>query len=863
MTRAASTRLVLPLLAAVLAAARADAQTFGPGQTIVGGQVNGPANVSAPDLDGDGDADVLCPMSGNQRVVWYENLDGLGSLGAQKIITTDVNLPTSASAADLDGDGDLDVLSTNYNWHEVVWYENTDGLGSFGPKRFVAVGTFWPSDSIAADLDGDGDLDVVSASDLGDEILWFENTDGLGTFGAARTITNANTFSSLFAADVDGDGDQDLLATGSNAVVWFENADGLGAFGEPQLIADVLAGFHVRAADLDGDGDQDALTASWADDTVAWYENTDGLGAFGPKLVIDGQADSAASVFAADVDGDGDRDVLSAARNDHTVSWYRNIDGPSIFSTGIPIATGFVRANSVVAVDLDADGDRDVVATAQDDGIATHENLNGLGIFGPGTNVVAALPEAVDAADFDGDGDLDPLSASIGDGKIAWYENRLNTGGPFGNTAISIPSYGVFSAAAADVDGDGDPDVLAVSGGLDWYENTDGLASFGASQAISTQAAFNRTAVSADLDGDGDLDVLSGATVLVAFAASPQIEWYENVDGFGSFGPQQIVTTDLAGASMVSAADLSGDGEQDVLAALLTDGEVVWYENAGSAASFTTEKVITTALFGPTDALAADLDGDGDADVMASSQSDDTIAWHENTDGLGTFGAQQVVTTAVDFPDSIVATDLGGDGDLDLLFTAFVGDTVGWFENTDGLGAFGPENVVSTQFDGPTSAVAADLDGDGDEDLLSSSYFDSTIGWFENTACPTVAPAAEVVRLGSPPNPAALLPGVSGPPVLGTTWDPIIDHTGFVPGATLDVLVVSGAAVNVPLAFGTLLCDVAGSPIFVTATPGASFSLPLPFQCPLVGASACSQGASASPTEIRLTNALDLTLGTF
>ena len=68
----------------------------------------------------------------------------------------------------------------------------------------------------------------------------------------------------------------------------------------------------MYAADLDGDGDLDVLSASSDDDKIAWYEN-DGTGQFGPQQVITTQADGANSVYAGDFDGDGDLDVLSAS----------------------------------------------------------------------------------------------------------------------------------------------------------------------------------------------------------------------------------------------------------------------------------------------------------------------------------------------------------------------------------------------------------------------------------------------------------------------------------------------------------------------------------------------------------------------
>ena len=79
--------------------------------------------------------------------------------------------------------------------------------------------------------------------------------------------------------------------------------------------------------DLDGDGDVDVLSASYYDDTIAWYENLDGSGGSWSYHEIYTAADGAHSVFGIDLDGDGDIDVLSASANDDTIAWYENLDG--------------------------------------------------------------------------------------------------------------------------------------------------------------------------------------------------------------------------------------------------------------------------------------------------------------------------------------------------------------------------------------------------------------------------------------------------------------------------------------------------------------------------------------------------------
>ena len=131
--------------------------------------------------------------------------------------------------------------------------------------------------------------------------------------------------------------------------------------------------------------------------------------------------------------------------------------------------------------------------------------------------------------------------------------------------------------------------------------------------------------------------------------------------------------------------------------------------------------------------------------------------------------------------------------------------------------------------------------------------------------CSMVA-ASETVRLGSPANPNALLPGQTSGPITGSTWDPVIDHSSFYTDATVDFLAVNadGVPVNAPLALGTLLCNVPGPDFIFIAPAGTGFSVVIPAGCDLVGRSVCSQGGSLGGSQgIRLANALDLVIGNF
>src|SRR5690606_34511707 len=121
---------------------------------------------------------------------WHENFDGLGHFGIQKVIESNADQANIVYAADLDNDGDMDVLSGSEADDIVAWYENTDGEGTFSEKKIINNDVGFIKSLDVNDMDGDGDMDVLSASSWDDEIIWFENLDGLGNFGPKNIISD-------------------------------------------------------------------------------------------------------------------------------------------------------------------------------------------------------------------------------------------------------------------------------------------------------------------------------------------------------------------------------------------------------------------------------------------------------------------------------------------------------------------------------------------------------------------------------------------------------------------------------------------------------------------------------------------------
>lgn len=696
--------------------------------------------VISADLDGDGDQDLV--INGNDIVGWYENTDGHGKFAVLKVITSEIDESPALHAADLDGDGDMDILFSDSGNNILAWVENIDGLGNFGPIRIIATGI--PAAIYTADLDGDGDLDVLSAG--GAKIAWYENLDGFGNFGPQQVLTYiASSANSVSSADLDGDGDMDIISgSGGLYVAWFENTTGQGDFGLPQSITDRFT-TKVYPADIDGDGDMDIVSITWTpingvNETV-WFENTDGLGTFGPKQAISNPAASK-SAFPTDIDGDGDLDVLISITYPALtgmVVWHENTDGLGTFGPEQIITTlNNTYIGNVFASDLDGDGDNDAFSINSGNfSLAWYENTDGLGDFGDRNIVSARVSDAyiVCAADIDGDSDIDVLSASYGDDKLAWYENADGQGDFRFAHNITSDLISAISVHTGDIDGDGDIDVLGCSyiayfGKIGWYENTDGLGQFSSIRAISINSGDDHpTSVYAvDIDGDNDLDVIASFS-----SFNGKIIWYENLNGLGNFGGPNTISLDVEGAGGVFASDIDGDGDMDVLSASFYDDKVAWYENTDGLGNFSAQKIISSNANGASSVYAADLDNDGDMDVMAALFVADDIVWYENTDGLGTFGSEQLITSNANEASSVHAADLDGDGDLDVISASRDDSKVAYYINTDGLGAFGSQQIITTNRPGANSVFAADINGDNKMDVLSANRYNASIDWYENT----------------------------------------------------------------------------------------------------------------------------------
>ena len=193
----------------------------------------------------------------------------------------------------------------------------------------------------------------------------------------------------------------------------------------------------------------------------------------------------------------------------------------------------------------------------------------------------------------------------------------------------------------------------------------------------------------ADIDGDGDNDVFS-----MEFASSGKIRWHENLDGIGTSWSRQAIASGVAKVIAMFAIDLDGDGDVDVLSASLKPNKIEWYENGGSGASWSSHSVYSGDS-GARAVCAIDVDGDGDNGVITGSYNDYTVAWLENNGAAGGWSYHEIATNVDPVQDGVVAIDLDGDGDVDVVTDAANGNTIAWHEDDGGSGDSWNYHVIS------------------------------------------------------------------------------------------------------------------------------------------------------------------------
>lgn len=686
------------------------------------------SSIAVADMDRDGRQDLLLGGAAT----------GLHLNQGSMLFARAVRLPASGQpvaglrVADFDGDGSPDLL----RWTRAaqapariqILLQVSPGQFREQASAVLSAQRGEPRDVVVADVDRDGDPDLILALPGGLRLLTNEGRAGFvdrsATHlpGAGRALVE-----DLELGDLDRDGDLDLLLANRRPVLgedWYYENDGQGRFRDAtttRLKGSPATCRQVQLADFDQNGELDLLVrGDWG--LELFLENGHGL--LVPTGIQAYVVVQASDVLVHDFDHDGDPDI-------HLVrpvsSWGHQLlrnDGKARFSDVTPQTPGLpaIGTQHAHAADLDGDGAAELLCLDQRGRleIYTYSRLRGFEHCTRRDYGLAAGEIAWTLLhDVDGDAAPDLVSAAgvfLNDG----------VGGLSGRPILEKELARAAGAVAFDADGDGDADLFIAKEGFVLAKHpagaqnrlllNDGHGGYVDVTAARLPARYDTTvhAQAVDLDGDGDLDLVLANSALPNAQAKVGITILHN-DGRGVFQDRTaLLPPQSYDTREVLVADIDGRHGPDLVA--VDVDQLRFYQRNASGDYAPVVKSLGAMPGRLGDAALFDADRDGDPDLFLAGT--DGVR-HLRNDGLGTFRpAPQALFPQISTPvEDLDVADVDGNGHPDLLLSAaslrtrLVCDYGGVFlERSEWLScAAGGRHVA-----------VADVDGDGDRDLAIS-----------------------------------------------------------------------------------------------------------------------------------------------
>jgi len=711
----------------------------------------GPNSFAVGDLDGDGDLDVLVGDSffGSPGVSVLKN-NGDQTFAAPVYYPTPLNeVVGDVALSDFDSDGDLDAFATirgdfDQMTKVKVWRNNGDGT-------FVAPIEFstgqGPVGMVIADFTGDGNPDVITANVSASSISILRHNGLIGQQAGFLPPVNFNTTNraeKVAAGDVDGDTVLDIVAGGQTGVGFAASLAVLINLGDGDFAAPVVydaapgsfAGSSaVALADLEKDGDLDLIgggvyeNGSVVNGAVTIRRNN-GTGTFGSaEIILFADFTSQPKELTTGLlNNDTFPDIVAAVPSGRAIEGFVAVNSNGSGGFNAPVYyEASQQTFDVAIVDLDKDGDGDVITVANSSAAITiHENL-GNGSFPVLTRYeVASLSDAVESADIDNDGDIDivvngELDIASNDPLLKILKN--NGDGTFAPAIDYTPARNFADMKLRDINGDDFVDLIFAPDGNfpSFHFGTalnNGNGTFAPTVVTEVFSCGEGTIDASDLDGDDDLDI-----VLTEEETCPGEDAHIFI--FRNDGNQNFVRMpDIALPGRLphglALADVTSDGEIDIIT-VLSDGMGVFPGNGNL--TFGTPIISTTA---PYKFTMADFNGDGLLDLGMILQQDafgTELIGTALGNGNGTFQAVRTQTGSsvlenLRISDDLEAGDLDGDGTPDLVVLNYASNDVSVFLcNADGsLQPHQRYGIGNT----PQLGTMADFDGDGRLDVAAA-----------------------------------------------------------------------------------------------------------------------------------------------
>jgi FG-GAP-like repeat len=823
------------------------------------------------DFNGDGKADVIV-LDATGSIYWG---NGDGTLQPPVSLNQNIGGYSAVASGDLNGDDKLDLLVLTPNFGSgatmAVLLGNGDGTFQVPVTYSVPVAPYL----VLGDFNGDGKADIAISGDGQVSVLI---NNGNGTFKSPVNYSLSGNIQAIAAADLNGDGRLDLVVPsgGTSATISVLLGNGDGTFGNPiEYTSNLLSIYStsIVVADLNADGKLDlALTDSDGSANAVGIVLGNGDGTFRSPPLLYSAGLLPAAVVSLDVNGDGKPDL--AVVGGYGVASY--------FSLTVLINQGdgtFPNPNSYPVLqfpysaalgDFNGDGHVDIATTS----ITPTGEVSVLLGIGDGTfrapvdSFTGQSPTAIAAGDFNGDGTVDLVVADSTPTAQLLSTLIGNGDGTFQNNISQILPSILRSVAVGDFNGDGKLDVAAVIDGTNAVSIFlgQGDGSFDAPVQYPTgpmllSPPYHNVLV-ADFNGDGKLDLSAATDNGIAVLLG---------NGNGTFQPFTLVPSLLSydpGDELVALADMNGDGKADVVKATQTGLINVALGNGDGtfqqAQAFQIPSILNTES-----AVVGDFNGDGKPDLAFASQSSDVVTILF-ANGDGTFGGHieysaPSVSNNVNF---MLAADFNGDGALDMALADFGNGEVSVFVSrpvaaftpralkfaSQGIDTTSPEQSLTLTNAGAAPLAITGIGASGDFAQTNDCGSSLSIG----KACTvkvTFAPTTDGIRNGmlTVTDNASVVPQML---TLSGTGTGAGFQISVAPGSSASQTVTAGQVASYSLVFtpeggfnGTLTLACSGAPTAATCTE-------TPSSLPLIGTSAMTATINVATTGVAFASPL-------
>lgn len=676
-----------------------------------------PYSVTNGDFDKDGDIDIANAYynAGVGGVNVHMN-NGNGTFATATTYSTG-HSAIGIVAGYFNADTYLDLAVCNQGGNNTLGVFLNNGNGTFAAQVTYAAGTN-PQGLTSADLDGDGDNDIVLANYTTNNISVYLN-NGNGTFAAQVNYAVGTTPAmAITTADVDNDLDQDLIVgnSASNTMSILKN-NGNGTFAAK---VDYNTGLQpyggVKTADFNGDTYVDIAIVNNTANTISVFLGNN-LGTF-PARTDYPTGTNPYKVDIFDYNNDTFSDLIVVNAGSNTVSTLAGV-GDGTFATKVDISTGVsVAALSLTSADFNGDTKKDVAVIAQ--GLPAVSLLFGTGTsFKLPANIYATGGKTYDVFTGDFNGDARPDMASINNSTNNISIHLAKTDGTFYAPVNYATNTGPFGGTTADVNGDNYLDLIVThyAGGAG---NTVGILTGNGDGTFNARVDYTTGSnplhvATADFNRDGRLDLVVtnyGAATASVLLGVGDGTFLAKTDYTVGTLPYKVVVGDFNNDQKLDFATVNFSA--NTISILIGNG------NGGFAA-----KVDYATGTNPIGIAMGDMNGDNYQDLIVSNYGAATVSVFLNNQD-GTFPTKTNYTAGTN-PYYLSAGDLNGDGKLDVAVPNYASNTISVFTGT-GAGTLNAKvDYALRTLSSPASSVIQDINNDGKVEIITGAYGSSQI----------------------------------------------------------------------------------------------------------------------------------------